>query len=62
MEQWHGKHCKEDYSESKQGRHSKLPLIEQFSLTLTTGLDLRDITVNSIKDYDNLDQLNAPYL
>ena len=34
MRQWHGKHCKEDYSASKQGRHSKLPLIEQFFLKL----------------------------
>jgi len=35
MQQWNGKHCKEDFSEcSKQGRRCKLPLVEQFFLTL----------------------------
>ena len=34
MRQWEGKKCKNDYSEIKQGRACKLPLIEQFFLTL----------------------------
>jgi len=35
MRQWDGKNCKNDYdSESKRGRHTKLPLLQQFFLTL----------------------------
>ena len=34
MRQWEGKKCKTDYSEIKQGRACKLPLIKQFFLTL----------------------------
>ena len=31
MRQWDGKNCKSDYdSESKRGRHTKLPFLEQF--------------------------------
>ncbi|XP_065905880.1 uncharacterized protein [Dysidea avara] len=35
MRQWDGKNCKSNYDdESKRGRHCKLPLLEQFFLTL----------------------------
>ena len=34
MRQWAGKNCKNEYKESKRGRPCKLPLLEQFFLTL----------------------------
>ena len=34
MHQWAGKNCKNEYEESKHGRPCKLPLLEQFFLTL----------------------------
>ena len=34
MRQWAGKNCKNEYEENKRGRPCKLPLLEQFFLTL----------------------------
>ena len=34
MRQWAGKNCRNEYEESKHGRPCKLPLLEQFLLTL----------------------------
>ena len=34
MRQWEGKRSKDCYADNKPGRHHKLPLLEQFFLTL----------------------------
>ena len=34
MQQWEGKNSKDDYDDIKAGRACKLPLLEQFFLTL----------------------------